>query len=239
MANDRGRLPEASRGRADLDKFLRKLASTPAVRPAAGQRGRLIFALDATASRQPTWDRACGIQAEMFEATSALGGLDIQLVFYRGFREFEAGPWLDSAADLLRQMTAVTCLGGRTQIAKVLRHALAETKRRRVNAVVFVGDCVEEEADTLCHDAGQLGLLGVPLFVFHEGGERMAADALRQMARLTNGAYCPFDANSAQQLRDLLSAVAVYAAGGRAALEDFSRRTGGATRLLIGQVPKS
>lgn len=239
MTNDRGRLPDQTGGRADLDKFLRKLASMPTVRPAAGQRGRLIFALDATASRQPTWDRACQIQAEMFEETAALGGLDIQLVFYRGFREFEAGPWLGSAADLLRQMTAVTCLGGKTQIAKVLRHSIAETKRHKVNAVVFVGDCMEEQADALCHDAGQLGLLGVPLFIFHEGRERMAADAFRQMARLTNGAYCPFDASSAQQLRELLSAVAVYAAGGRSALEDFSRRTGGATRLLIGQVAKS
>ncbi len=238
MANDRGRLPDQPGARSEVDGFLRKLASMPAVRPAAGQRGRLIFALDATASRQPTWDRACQIQAEMFQETAALGGLDIQLVFYRGFREFDASPWLGSAADLLGRMTAVTCLGGKTQIAKVLRHAIAETKRRKVNAVVFVGDCMEEESDVLCHDAGQLGLLGVPLFIFHEGRERMAADTFRQMARLTNGAYCPFDASSAQQLRELLNAVAVYAAGGRSALEDFSRRTGGATRLLIGQVAK-
>jgi hypothetical protein len=239
MGDDREKLPDQPGTRGEVDSFLRKLAGMPAVRPAAGERGRLIFALDATASRQPTWDRACHIQSEMFRETAALGGLDIQLVFYRGFGECRASKWLGNAEDLLRQMTAVTCLGGKTQIGKVLRHAIAEAKRHKVNAIVFVGDCMEEQVDTLCHQAGHLGLLGVPVFIFHEGRDRIAADAFRQIARLTNGAYCPFDANSAHQLRELLSAVAVYAAGGRAALEDYSRRTGGATLLLTGQVAKS
>lgn len=238
MASDPGKLPDQPGARAEVDAFLRKLAATPSVR-SVGQRGRLIFALDATASRQPTWDQACQIQAEMFRETAALGGLDIQLVFYRGFREFEASPWLGNAADLLRRMTAVTCLGGKTQIGRVLRHAVAETRQCKVNAVVFVGDCMEEEVDALCQKAGQLGLLGVPVFIFHEGRDKTAADAFRQIARLTNGACCPFDAGSAQQLRELLSAVAVYAAGGRPALEAYSRRAGGAARLLTAQVAKT
>jgi hypothetical protein len=237
MTNERGKLPEKPTARAEVDAFLQKLAAMPTVRP-AGQRGRLIFALDATASRQPTWDRACHIQAEMFKETAALGGLDIQLVFYRGFGEFHASAWLSSADDLLKQMTAVACLGGKTQIGKVLRHALADSKRQKVNAIVFVGDCMEEDIDKLCGLAGELGLLNVPVFIFHEGRETRAANAFRQIARLSNGAYCPFDANSAQQLRELLSAVAVYAAGGRPALEDYSRRTGGATLLLARQVAK-
>jgi len=33
------------------------------------------------------WDQACRLQGEMFEATTAMGGLDVQLVFYRGFDE--------------------------------------------------------------------------------------------------------------------------------------------------------
>ncbi|HTO81602.1 MAG TPA: VWA domain-containing protein [Methylomirabilota bacterium] len=237
MTNERGKLPEKPAARAEVEAFLKRLAAMPAVRP-AGQRGRLIFALDATASRQPTWDRACHIQAEMFKETAALGGLDIQLVFYRGFGEFHASAWLDSAEDLLKQMTAVSCLGGKTQIGKVLQHAIADSKRQKVNAVVFVGDCMEENIDKLCGSAGELGLLNVPVFIFHEGREARAANAFRQIARLSNGAYCPFDANSAQQLRELLSAVAVYAAGGRPALEDYSRRTGGATLLLARQVAK-
>src|SRR5262245_38634981 len=239
MTADRSRLPDKPATGSEVDTFLRQLAATPAARPAPGQRGRLLFALDATASRQPTWDRACHIQAEMFKETAALGGLDIQLAFYRGFGEFEASAWFDRADDLLRTMTGVTCLGGKTQIGKVLKHALAESKRRKINAVVFVGDCMEENVDALCHRAGELGLLGVPVFIFHEGRDRDAANAFRQIAHLTHGAYCAFNANSAQQLRELLSAVAVYAAGGRPALEDYSRRAGGATLLLAQQITKS
>jgi hypothetical protein len=228
------KLPE-KKATGAVDAFVRKLASMPAVRPAGG-RGRLIFALDATASRQPSWDQACEIQAEMFKAVGEMGGLDVQLVYYRGFREFEALPWLDQAAELTRRMTGVRCLGGPTQIGRVLRHAIAETRARRVNALVFVGDCMEESVDALCHLAGQLGVLGLPVFLFHEGEDAVAAATFRQMARLSGGAYAPFDAGSAAQLAELLRAVAVFAAGGHKALADLSRRTGGRTLLLTRQL---
>ena len=239
MPNDRDRLPGVTATGTAVDAFLKKVAATPVVRSGVDQRGRLMFALDATASRQPTWDQACHIQAEMFRETAALGGLDIQLVFYRGFAEFSASAWFHEAADLLKHMSAVTCLGGKTQIGKVLNFAIAETKRQKINALVFVGDCMEEDIDSLCHKAGELGLLGVPVFIFHEGHDPTAAEAFQQIARLTRGAYCPFDASSAKQLRELLSAVAVYAAGGRTALEDYSRRAGGATLLLARQLAES
>ena len=220
---------------AVVNAFLAQVAATPARRPSGG-RGRLVFALDATASREPTWDRACEIQGRMFSETAQLGGLEIGLVYYRGFGEFEATEWLTDSAALVRRMTAVTCLGGRTQIAKVLSHALAETRRKKIDALVFVGDCVEEPVDELCHLGGDLGLLGVPVFVFHEGNEPGAARAFRHITRLTKGAYCAFDSRSADQLRDLLSAVAVFAAGGRRALEDYSRRAGGEVRRIASQV---
>ena len=158
------------------------------MRPAGG-RGRLIFALDATASREPSWDRACRIQGEMFEATAGLGGLDVELVFYRGFNECKASRWMASAADLHRAMRAVSCLGGETQIERVLDHAIAETKKRKVDALVFVGDAMEEDVDRLCRLAGELGLLGVPAFVFHEGDDPVAARAFKQIAKLSRGAY--------------------------------------------------
>jgi hypothetical protein len=229
------KLPEKASSAGQVDAFLKKLAAMPAVRP-AGPRGRLIFALDATASRQPTWDQACMIQAQMFQAVGQMGGLDVQLAYYRGFHEFEAFPWLDNAAALTQRMTGVFCLGGHTQIARVLKHAIAETKRKRVNALVFVGDCMEEPADNLCHMAGQLGVLGLPIFLFHEGREPLAATTFQQLARLSGGAYCPFDAGSAHQLTELLRAVAVYAAGGLKALQDYSRNAGGKTLLLTRQL---
>ncbi len=233
MAGDR-KLPSKS-SQGDVETFLKKVAAAPAVRP-AGERGRLIFAMDATASREPTWDHACHIQAEMFRETAALGGLEIQLVYYRGFGEFQAGSWATTADALLRTMTRVMCLAGHTQIGKVLRHASAETKAKKVDALVFVGDCLEEDIDQLGQLAGELGLLGVPCFMFHEGRDEVAAKSFQQIARLSGGAFCRFDASSPKQLRDLLSAVAVYAAGGRKALADFSAKHGGVAARLTHQV---
>lgn len=234
MAGKSSRVPTQS-SRSGVDTFLKKVASTP-VTPRAGERGRLIFAMDATASREPSWDRACQIQGQMFEETATLGGLDVQMAYYRGFGEFQATKWVNNSAELVRQMTAVFCLGGETQIRKVLRHAINETKKKKVNALVFVGDCCEEDVDKLCAIAGELGLLNVPVFIFHEGGEPTAARTFQQIVKLTNGAYCAFDSSSAKQLRDLLSAVAVYAAGGRKALESYSRRSSENVALLTQQV---
>lgn len=223
--------------RAAIDAFVKKVRSAPAVKP-AGERGRLIFAMDATASREPTWDRACQIQGEMFSETAAHGGLDIQLCYYRGYGEFEASPWLSSADALLQRMTSVSCRGGYTQIEKVLRQAIEQTKQKKVQALVFVGDCMEEDVDRLCHLAGELGVLGVPAFMFHEGSEPVAQRAFKEIARLTRGAYCAFDASSAGQLRDLLSAVAVYAAAGQKALRDFSKNRSEVVRQLTHQLSR-
>ncbi len=214
--------------------FLKQVARTPP-RPGGG-RARLIFAMDATASRGPTWDSACQVQGQMFLETAALGGLDVQLVYYRGFAECRASRWVDSPSDLVRLMTGVFCLAGQTKIGRVLQHAVKETEKKRVAALVFVGDCFEEDLDEVGQTAGQLGLLGVPVFLFQEGHNPDAERAFRDIAKLTNGAHCRFDSNSAQQLRDLLGAVAAYAAGGRRALADLSKRSGAQVRLLASQV---
>jgi len=234
MANGKNKVPSKA-GSQDVSDFLEKLAMTPAVRSAEG-RGRLMFAMDATASREPTWDRACHIQGEMFKATDSLGGLEVQLVFFRGFGECKSSAWVNSSDALVRSMTAVRCLGGRTQVGKILKHTMRETKKRKVNALVFVGDSVEEDVDELCHTAGELGVLGVPMFVFHEGNDLIAMRAFRQFARLTNGAYCGFDAASADQLRELLAAVAVYAAGGLRALENLGNNGGAAVAQIASQL---
>ena len=235
MTNDKDRLPTEPASAAEVDAFLRRLRATPA--PATGaRRGRLIFAMDATASREPSWDRACHLQAEMFDTTAALGGLDVQLVFYRGFRECKASAWVSDSRALSARMTAVRCLGGQTQIGRVLRHALNETDKEKVDAAVFVGDCFEEDVDRVCAVAGELGMRGVPVFVFHEGGEPVARRAFQQIARLSGGAYCPFDGSSAAQLKALLGAVAVYAVGGHRALADYEKAHGSRVLQLTHQV---
>lgn len=236
MSSDRKQIQKpASKG--EVDAFLRKVSSVP-MRGGVGGRGRLIFAMDATASREPTWDRAAQIQADMFRETADLGGLEIQLCYYRGVLEFASSPWYLEADALLKRMTRVYCAAGLTQIGRVLQHSLDEARRGKVNALVFVGDCVEENADELSGLAGRLGLLGLPAFVFQEGRDPEAERSFRQIARLSGGAYCHFDTSSPRTLRDLLSAVAVYAAGGRKALEQFGRRRGDAVLKLAHQIIK-
>ncbi|MGR6035239.1 MAG: VWA domain-containing protein [Candidatus Nitrosoglobus sp.] len=237
MTDKTGKSLRKQSSSTEVEAFLKGVATMPHIKP-NGRLGRLIFAMDATASREPTWDRACHLQAQMFQETAALGRLEIQLCHYRGFKEFSASPWLRHSDALLAQMIAVTCLGGYTQIEKVLLHTRAEAQRQKVNALVFVGDCMEESVDRLCHIAGKLGILSVPAFVFQEGYDPVAEHTFRQIAKLTQGAYCRFDGNSAVQLRDLLSAVAIYTTGGRHALENFSQRQGGVALQLIHQIKK-
>ncbi|MFH5924027.1 VWA domain-containing protein [Roseomonas xinghualingensis] len=212
-----------------VSAFLQKAASLPALRVAPSP-ARLIFAVDATASRQPTWDRACHVQAEMFAATA--GQLAVSLAFYRGHGEFMATPFLSDSAALAQRMTGVTCLGGHTQILRLLRHAEAEAARERLHALVFVGDAVEEEPDPIWRAAARLGARGVPAFVFQEEDDPCATGVLRGIAKHSGGAWAPFDHRSPRALADLLRGAAAYAAGGREALA----RLPGAGALLA-QLP--
>lgn len=220
--------------RDEIAAFVGKARELAAMLPGSGERGRLIFALDATMSRQPTWDSACQLQAEMFHRSAEVGGLDVQLVYFRGFGECRASKWVGNPDRLGELMSAIDCRGGHTQIAKVLAHARKEAARKRVHAVVYVGDCMEEDVDRLCAHAGELGLLHVPLFMFQEGHDSIAERCFKEMARLSGGAWSRFDSGAADQLRDLLSAVAIYASGGRAALEKLSGS--GKGRLLLQQL---
>ena len=231
-----GDAPAETSSDDEVTDFLAKMKAMGPAPGAGGNRGRLIFAMDATMSRQPAWDRALQIQAEMFAETAKVGGLDVQLVYFRGFGECRSSKWVSDPTALARLMTGMECRGGHTQIGKVLAHIRKEAAQRKVNAVVYVGDCMEENIDELCARAGEIGILGVPIFMFQDGREPVAEQAFREIARLTKGAYCRFDHNSARQLRDLLSAVAVYAAGGRQALADFSRGKGGEATLLLEQL---
>ena len=134
-------------------------------------------------------------------------------------------------------MTTVECRGGQTQIGKVLGHVRLEAEVGTVSAMVYVGDAFEEAIDGVCAKAGEVSLLGVPVFLFQEGEHREATRAFKEIARITHGAHCRFDEGSARQLRELLTAVAVYAAGGRTALERLSHRQDGTVaRLLLGQM---
>jgi hypothetical protein len=224
-------LPDAKT--STTDDIAAFVAKARAMSPHAdGARGRLVFALDATMSRQPTWDMACALQSDMFREAASLGSLDIRLVYYRGLSECRASGWISDSAHLAKLMSKIDCRGGNTQIGKVLSEARREAVASGVRAVVFVGDAMEENVDALCAKAGELGLLKVPVFMFQEGHDAAVEDAFREIARLTGGAWCKFDPGAAAQLRELLRAAAAYAAGGREALKRLSAHESGAAKLL-------
>jgi hypothetical protein len=213
----------------DLASFLNEVK----VEHALAVRGRLIFALDATASRRGTWDLAASLTAGMFQEAGAIGSLDLQLVFYRGDRECQASAWVSNADRLVKMMTKIECAAGETQIERILVHAQKETAKLQVNALVFIGDAMEENLDLLITRAREVGRLKVPVFMFQEGNDPGVQRAFQDIAANTGGAYAKFDAGAAKQLGELLQAVARYAAGGIAALE--GRKDAGSV-LLLGQL---
>ena len=222
-----------NRGGADIAAFVDAAKKVPA--PARSGRGRLIFALDATMSRQPTWDLAQSLQARMFEAAGSLGGLDVQLVYFRGLNECRASHFVSGGQGLAQLMSRIDVRGGSTQIKRVLAHARDEAKRAKVGALIFIGDAMEENPDTLAALAGELALLGVKAFMFQEGQDPAARRTFGEIARLTGGAYSAFDAGASARLAALLRAAAAYAAGGHAAL--VREAAGDAeARLLLSQM---
>jgi hypothetical protein len=220
MAN----LPAKPSSGRDIDAFLSQAAKVPSL---AQAKGRLIFAIDATMSRQPTWNKAVEIQSEMFAVAQSIGGLAVQLVYFRGAGEFRASDWTASPTVLGNRMRDVTCRSGFTQLCRVLSHAVAEAGQTKVGALVYVGDAFEESPDVAASEAGRLALLGVPAFMFHEGEDPNAAAVFQEIARLTKGVYARFDSGAAKQLRDLLTAAAIYATGGAVALREHAQKKGG------------
>ena len=213
-------LPKTSSGQ--LGEFLAQVKKTPS-RIQRESIGRLVFGMDATASREKTWDNACQIQSKMFRATDDIGAINVQLCYYRGFNEFQYSGWSSSGEELIKEMTNVSCLGGHTQIAKIFKHALEEHRTQKIRALVFVGDALEENADELCYLAGKFGVFNIPIFMFQEGSSSAVMSTFKQVALLSGGAYAPFNSGSVKELQDLLSSVAVFVAGGHKALEKFEK----------------
>jgi hypothetical protein len=218
--------------RSEIDAFLEAAKS---VGNTATGTGRIVLALDATMSRQPTWDLACSIQADMFKSAADVGNLLMQLVYFRGIGECRASKWAQDGGSLADMMSRIECRGGHTQILKVLKHTVKEQARNRVNALIFIGDAMEENVDDLVQAAGELGLRGIPVFLFQEGHDPRAEQAFREIARVTKGGWFRFDRSSASVLSRLLSAIAVYATGGLKALESRGSRE---DRLLLAQISR-
>jgi hypothetical protein len=205
-----------------LDEFLAR------VRESA--KGRVVFALDATASRQPTWDTAAKLTAEMFRAAPA--GLAMQLVYFRGHNECVSSRWFTDARSLTTTMTQIVCRAGETQIGKVLAHARRENAKQKVDALILISDSCEERPAELYAAARELE---VPVFLFQEGHIESVTEIYREIARITKGAVAEFDSGAAVRLADLLKAVAAFATGG---LKALANQNSEAAKLLLTQIRK-
>jgi hypothetical protein len=217
--------PLAKSAAADIASFVEKARKVSL----KADSGRLVFSLDATMSRQPTWDMACGIQGKMFDAVRDLKGttsnaLSIQLVYFRGHGECRASRFVVNTASLADLMSSISCRAGHTQIGKVLSHCLKENNAKRVSAVIYIGDAFEEDVDSVGQKAGELGVRGVPLFIFQEGHDQRAETAFKEFARLSRGCWFRFDKAAPRTLAELLGAIAVFATGGTDALRLSGKR---------------
>jgi hypothetical protein len=192
---------------------------------------RIIVGIDATASREATWDAATGYTVKMLRAATTDNPLEIQIVFYRGEKECVASRWITDANVLAAVVTKVSCEAGPTQIARVLEHARKEHVRQKIAALVFIGDACEESVDEIIGAAHKLKM---PAFVFHEGeSDRATTRTFKTIANATRGAWAPFDAGAVARLAELLRSVAAYATGGAMALAD---RNTPEARLLLTQM---
>jgi hypothetical protein len=217
-------LPATAANRAHLATFFSKVDPP---------RGRLILAIDATASRQPTWDQATKLQGDIFAAVATTGGLDVQLVYYRDLDECVASKWFMDARALRSVMARVICVAGHTQIKRVLAHTRHEHASKKVDALAIISDACEETPYQLYTEARELS---VPVFMFQEGEDPHVGEIYATIADITKGAVAKFDSSSAHRLAELLRAVAVFAAGGTKALANEKSE---AARLLLTQVAKS
>ncbi len=221
---------------SNLAGFLQQVAKIPAKATSGVHPGRLLFALDATASREPGWQLAMRTQQAMFDKVAELGGLEIQLAYYRGFAEFQHSAWHNTSQALTSRMAEVYCVQGLTQIHRIFKHTLDESRNSKIHALVFIGDSIEEDVPLLQRLAGQLGIKGIPAFLFQEGFDPNTEAVFTQLAKLSGGASCHFNADSPEQLKALLEAVAVYAAGGHKAVQQLARQSTHEVRRLIQQL---
>lgn len=193
-------------------------------------RPRLVFAVDATASREPAWAAARQVTDALVKALP--GELDVALAVHGGGRVHTFTGFTNNAATLRDQAAGVTCQAGHTRLLPILS---ASGKQRNVRVIVYIGDVFEESLAAGRLIADTLGGQRTKLIVLHDALDPLArrdAEVFWDLAKRTGGCVLPFDASAPGRLRDLLSAVAVYAVGGETLLRARRHEQPGAVALL-------
>jgi len=212
--------------------WLEKLYPTPsraAVEPrVAGKRGKLLFAIDATASREPAWEAAKQLTDSFFDAVP--GMIDIGLAAYGGNRVHTFTPYVADARRLRRLASGISCRAGYTQLLPILRRVV---ETGDVGVVLYITDAFEEDATTAARLAEMLKAKGTRVIVLFDGWSDSEARAVfEDLAARTGGAVLPFEASAIERLKGLIAAAAVLAVGGEVLLAAKSNSLPGATLLL-------
>ena len=196
----------------------------------APSRPRLVFAVDATASREPAWTAARQVTDALVKALP--GELDVALAVHGGSRVHTFTAFTNDARTLRDLAAGVDCHAGMTRLLPILSASL---KHQAVRVVIYIGDVFEESLPQGRQLADQMGALGIKLIVLHDTADRGArrdAEVFWDLAKRTGGCVLPFDATASGRLRDILSAVAVYAVGGEKLLRERRHALPGAVALL-------
>ncbi len=219
-----------------LARLLTKAARLPALfrhaePPIDSDSGpRLIFAVDATASREPAWSAARQVTDALVKALP--GALKVALAVHGGGRVHTFTPFTSDPATLRDRAAGVTCQSGLTRLLPILAIGL---KQPDVRVVIYIGDVFEENIDQGRRLTDAMGARGTRLIVLHDTADRGArrdAEVFWDLAKRTGGCVLPFDSHAPGKLRELLSAVAVYAVGGEKLLRDRRADLPGAVALL-------
>lgn len=173
------------------------------------------FVIDATASREDTWEDAKTIQCDMFNQIAGMGQMRLRLVHFGGDELTDRG-YANSPDIVHAQMNETVCRGGSTQIIESLDALLASPDADQPRSIILVGDSFEEDSDALLERATTLADKKIKVYAFQEGDESDAAYAFRMLAEKTGGAYAVFGAD--MPLKELCQGVALQAIGGNAAL---------------------
>jgi hypothetical protein len=194
------------------------------------RKPRLVFAIDATASRDRAWEAAKQVTDCIFRA--APGGIEVALAVHSGGKLARFSPFHPHVDNIRDEAAGVACVAGPTRMLDIMEETL---RRTGVKALVYIGDCFEEDMERGLAVAERLGLRGIKLVVLHDTttGGTGSGGAFRMMAARAGGLVLPFDMSSLDRLADALSAVGAYVAGGPDRLRAM-RLDSPAARLLLG-----
>lgn len=192
-------------------------------------RPRLVFAFDATASREPAWDTAREVTDALF--TALPGELDVALAVHGGGQVHTFTDFSPDVHLFRDQAASVRCQAGSTALVSLMEKVRMHAG---VKVLLYIGDCFEEVPSAALEQADALRLRGVRTILFHDAstGDPTARAVFEEIARRTGGVCLDFHDSNPADLRDILEAVAVLAYGGIKLLEQKKGLLPGARRLL-------